>query len=215
MRKLFGVSIVSGYPVTSRMTQIRFKFDPEKLVQALTFFAARGVADLDTLKAVKLLYFADRQHLLRYGRPILGDDYCCMKNGPIPTNALSQIQDALSSSPTGDHDALFDEYLGVDRAHQYPRFILKKEPDLDVFSATDIEVLGEVLATYGSKSAWALRDLTHLDECVKRADEERLARGVGSVRIPFELFFLGTDSKLLLLVEADQENRDFAESLSW
>jgi len=72
-----------------------------------------------------------------------------------------------------------------------------------------------VLTTYGATSAWKLRDLTHLDECVKRADEERLARGVGSVRIPFELFFLGTDSKLLPLVEADQENRDFADSLSW
>jgi uncharacterized phage-associated protein len=196
------------------MTQIRFKFDPEKLVQALAFFASHGVDDLDTLKAVKLLYFADRQHLLRYGRPILGDDYYCMKNGPIPTNALSQIQDALSPNPTGDHDVLFDEYLGVDRSHQYPRFTAKKEPDVDVFSTSDLEVLGEVLTTYGATSAWKLRDLTHLDECVKRADEERLARGVGSVRIPFELFFLGTDSKLLPLVEADQENRDFADSVA-
>lgn len=197
------------------MTQIRFKFDPEKLVQSLAFFASRGVDDLDTLKAVKLLYFADREHLLMYGRPILGDDYYCMKNGPIPTNALSQIQDALSSTPTGDHDALFEEYLGVDRAHQYARFTSKKEPNLDVFSTSDLEVLDRVLNTYGSKSAWSLRDLAHLDECVRRADEERIARNVGSVRIPFELFFIGTDSKLLPLVEADQENRDFAESLTW
>ncbi|HEX3579086.1 MAG TPA: Panacea domain-containing protein [Thermoanaerobaculia bacterium] len=197
------------------MTQIRFEFDAEKLVQALAFFVSHGVKDLDTLKAVKLLYFADRKHLLRYGRPILGDDYYCMKNGPIPTNALSQIQDALSPNPTGDHDPLFDDYLGVDRAHQHPRFTPKNEPDVDVFSPSDLEVLGDVVATYGALSAWKLRDLTHLDECVKRADEERLARAVGSVRIPFELFFLGTDSKLLPLVEADQENRDFAESLSW
>jgi len=197
------------------MRPIRFKFDPEKLVQALAFFASRGVNDLDTLKAVKLLYFADRQHLLKYGRPILGDDYYCMKNGPIPTNALGQIQDALSSSPTGDHDPLFDEYFGVDRTHQHARFTLKKEPDLDVFSATDVEVLESVLEAYGDKSAWKLRELTHLDECVKLADQERLTRGVGSVRIPFELFFSGTESKLLQLVEADQDNRDFAESLSW
>jgi len=197
------------------MTQIRFKFDPEKLVQSLAFFACRGVDDLDTLKAVKLLYFADREHLLMYGRPILGDDYYCMKNGPIATNALSQIQDALSSTPTGDHDALFEEYLGVDRAHQYARFTSKKDPNLDVFSTSDLEVLDRVLKTYGGKSAWSLRDLAHLDECVRRADEERLLRNVGSVRIPFELFFIGTDSKLLPLVEADQENRDFAESLQW
>jgi uncharacterized phage-associated protein len=121
----------------------------------------------------------------------------------------------LSSNPTGDHDPLFDEYLDADQGFQYARFRLKRAPDLDVFSSTDIEVLEAVLTEYGAKSSWTLRDLTHLDECVKIADKERLARGVGSVRIPFELFFSGTESKLLPLVEADQDNRDFAESLSW
>ena len=197
------------------MRPIRFKFDSEKLVQALAFFASRGVKDLDTLKAVKLLYFADREHLLKYGRPIVGDDYYCMKNGPIPTNALGQIQDVLSPNPTGDHDALFDEYFAVSRSTEYPRLVAKKEPDLDVFSASDIEVLESVLKMYGKQTSWKLRDLTHMDECVKLADKERLARGVGSVRIPFEVFFKGSDSKLLPLVESDQENRDFAESLNW
>ena len=197
------------------MRPIRFKFDSEKLVQALAFFASRGVKDLDTLKAVKLLYFADREHLLKYGRPIVGDDYYCMKNGPIPTNALGQIQDVLSPNPTGDHDPLFDEYFTVSRSTKYPRLVSKKEPDLDVFSASDIEVLEAVLKMYGKQTSWKLRDLTHMDECVKLADKERLARGVGSVRIPFEVFFKGSDSKLLPLVESDQENRDFAESLNW
>lgn len=197
------------------MSRIHFKFDAEKLVQALVFFASRGVKDLDTLKAVKLLYFADREHLLKYGRTIIGDDYYCMKNGPIPTNALSQIQDAVSANPTGDHDTLFDEYLAVDRTSTHPRLVPMKDPDMDVFSATDVEVMTNVLEKYGDKSSWVLRNLTHDDECVKIADRERLARGMGSVRIPFELFFAGTESKLLRLVEADQEDRDFAESLNW
>lgn len=199
------------------MRPIRFKFDPEKLVQTLAFFVFRGVTDLDTMKAVKLLYFADRDHLLKYGRPIVGDDCYCMKNGPIPTNALGQIQDALSAQPTGDHDASFDEVFDVDHASQYPRFAMKpgKAPDLDVFSASDIEVLEDVLVRYGSKGAWTLRDLTHNDECVKIADQQRTTRNIGSIRIPFELFFTGTDSKLLPQVEADQETRDFAESLTW
>jgi len=197
------------------MRPIRFKFDSEKLVQALAFFASGGVKDLDTLKAAKLLYFADRDHLLKYGRPIVGDDYYCMQNGPIPTNALGQIQDVLSPNPTGDHDPLFDEHFSVDRTTKYPRLVAKKGPDLDVFSASDLEVLNHVLKEYGQQSSWKLRDLTHMDECVRLADEERLSRHTGSVRIPFEVFFKGSDSKLLPLIEDDQENRDFAESLNW
>lgn len=197
------------------MRPIRFKFDSEKLVQTLAFFASNGVKDLDTMKAAKLLYFADREHLLKYGRPIVGDDYYCMENGPIPTNALGQIQDVLSPNPRGDHDALFDEYFTVNRATKYPRLVSKKAPDLDVFSASDIEVLNDVLSTYGKLSSWKLRDLTHQDECVQLADKERSVRHVGSVRIPFEVFFKGSDSKLLPLIEEDQEDRDFAESLNW
>jgi hypothetical protein len=55
------------------MAHIRFRFAPEKLVQALAFFADRGVRDLDKMKAAKLLFHADKYHLLTYGRPVLGD----------------------------------------------------------------------------------------------------------------------------------------------
>jgi hypothetical protein len=44
------------------MPQIRFRFDAEKLVQGLTFFAGRGVRDLDKMKAAKLLFHADKYH---------------------------------------------------------------------------------------------------------------------------------------------------------
>ena len=197
------------------MRQIRFRFDSEKLVQTLAFFASRGVKGLDTLKAAKLLYFADRQHLLKYGRPIVGDDYYCMKNGPIPTVSLGQIQDVVAAAPTGDHDQLFDEYFDVDRSPKYPQLVAKKGPDMDVFSASDVEVLEDVAQKYGPKTSWELRNLSHEAECVKIADEERKARGTGSVRIPFEAFFKGTDSKLLPVLEKDQEDREFSESLNW
>jgi uncharacterized phage-associated protein len=197
------------------MRPIHFKFDSEKLVQALAYFASRGVKSLDPLKAAKLLYFADRQHLLKYGRPITGDTYYCMKNGPIPTASLGQIQDVLAEHPTGDHDPRFDEYFSVDRRNKYPQFIATKAPDLDVFSVTDIEVLQEVADRFGKKTGWQLRDLSHEDACVKAADEERLKSGRGSVPIPFQAFFDAAHESMLAVIEADQENRDFADSLSW
>jgi hypothetical protein len=36
-------------------------------------YAAAQRLSSTTMKAVKLLYFADREHLVKYGRPILGD----------------------------------------------------------------------------------------------------------------------------------------------
>jgi uncharacterized phage-associated protein len=195
---------------------IHFRFDPEKLVQAIAFFASRGVKNLDTMKCAKLLYFADRQHLLKYGRPIVGDEYHVMKDGPIPTAGLTQIQDAFKKKPEGKHDELFDKYLRVVRPvwRLYPHFELAQEPDLEVFSDSDLEVLEGVAKELGGKTAWQLRDLAHKHEGVKQADALRLKTGRGSVHMPVQAFFEGSDSDLLPLVEEDQENRDFAESLA-
>lgn len=213
------VSVLQVDPVNqigfAHVRPIHFRFSPEKMVHAIAFFASRGVKNLDTMKCAKLLYFADRQHLLKYGRPIVGDDYHVMKDGPIPTLGLKQIQDALSKNPSGAHDAAFDEYLRVVRPvwRRYPHFELAKQPDLGVFSDSDLEILEDVTKRLGGKTAWQLREIAHHDEGVRAADELRLRTGRGSVHMPFQAFFDGTDSRLLPLVEEDQDNREFAASL--
>ncbi len=73
------------------MRRLTFRFDLEKLVNALAYFAHAGVGDLTKLKAVKLLYLADQRHLFRYGRPITGDRYIAMDLGPVPESAYQLI----------------------------------------------------------------------------------------------------------------------------
>jgi uncharacterized phage-associated protein len=196
------------------MAQIRFRFNPEKLIHALAFFSVNGVADLDTMKAAKLLYFADKAHLVRYGRPILGDDYYCMKHGPIPTLSLNMIQACIAGTDDMDDSGLMADYFDVVPG-KYPRLMAKREPDLDVFSDSDLEVLQEVLSTYGSKSAWQLREIAHQQKEVQAADEQRRTSGRGSVPLPFESFLDATNEGMLSLVREGQENRDFAASLTW
>src|SRR5437588_9902015 len=45
--------------IHARMAQIRFRFAPDKLVQALVFFAHGGIRDLDKMKAAEMLFKAD------------------------------------------------------------------------------------------------------------------------------------------------------------
>ena len=143
------------------MKPIHFRFDPEKMVQAIAFFASKGVKNLDTMKCAKLLYFADRQHFLKYGRPIIGDEYFVMKDGPVPTKGLTEIQKVFGKEP---HHPLFDEYLRVARNWRlYSHFELVKEPDLNVFSDSDLEVLDDVAERLGPRTAWQLRELAHED----------------------------------------------------
>lgn len=197
------------------MNQIRFRFDPEKLVHTLAFFAKNGAEHLDTMKAAKLLYFADKLHLQKYGRPILGDDYYCMKHGPIPTLALNIIQSAIAANEAADGSELMAEYFDVDKSGKYPELVAKKDPDLDGFSDSDIEVLTEVAGKYGRLTAWDLRELAHEQPEVKAADARRLADGRGSVPMPFESFLDATNESMLELLREDQESRDFVQALTW
>lgn len=200
------------------MTQIRFRFTPEKLVQALTFLAERGVRDLDKMKAAKLLFHADKYHLLRYGRPVIGDQYACMEYGPVPSTSLNVMNDVLARDehypPTAKD--LFDEYLTVEKGFfkKYPVFRARRAPDLDVFSDSDVEALQYSLDTYGAKSAWALSEESHSEPCWKAANEGRTPGS--SVMIDYRLFFEGHPeaADMLRFVEAQQEDRDASDELA-
>ena len=59
-------------------------FNPEKSLQAVLYVANR-LERKDFHKIFKVLYFADREHLTKYGRPITGDTYVAMEYGPVPS----------------------------------------------------------------------------------------------------------------------------------
>lgn len=200
------------------MANIRFPFNPEKLVQALAYFAERGIADLDKMKAAKLLFHADKYHLLTYGRPVIGDSYACMEYGPVPSTSLNVMGDVIANDPAFPPvvKPLFDEYISVETAEQkYPVFRAKRAPDLDVFSDSDIEALDRTIAEHGKKSAWQLSEESHLELAWKIANEAR-PHG-SSVMMDYRLFFEGHPEAegVLRLVELQQEDRDFASAMAW
>ncbi|MBK5260653.1 MAG: SocA family protein [Thermoanaerobaculia bacterium] len=200
------------------MAQIRFRFNPEKLVQALAFFAERGVRDLDKMKAAKLLFHADKYHLLKYGRPVIGDQYACMEYGPVPSASLNVMNDMLADDAHFPPMAkkMFDEYLTVEKGlfRKYPVFRAKREADLDVFSDSDIEALEYAQTMCGAKTSWTLSEESHAEPCWRAANEGR-APG-GSVMMDYRLFFEGHPeaADMLRFVEAQQEDRDVSDELA-
>jgi uncharacterized phage-associated protein len=185
------------------MSRIYFQFEEEKLIQALAFLSLQGVNDLTKLKASKLLYFADKIHLNRYGRPITGDSYACMDNGPVPSISLNEMNEAIAPDESTDTPALL-RVLNVDLTSRYPIFSLKHDSLFvpDTFSRSELEVLREVADTYGKMPAGRLIDLTHEESAWNRANERR-AQG-SSVPMPFETLFDASNRDLLESVVEDQ-----------
>ena len=142
---------------------IRFKFDPEKFVACLAFFADK-TKGLDKLKAAKLMYYADKYHLLRYGRPIVGDVYLHWQYGPVPFKGLGMIHEAVTQQIRGQphpHQDLLKKYVRVNFDKPYPLLELKHTPDLAVLSESECEALQQTVERYGRYSGLQLMDLTH------------------------------------------------------
>ena len=142
---------------------IRYSFRFEKLNDLLTYLAG-AIEGLDKLKAVKFIYLADRLHLLRHVRPIVGDRYVHLQYGPVPSLSFDYINDLINP----ERDVVPTEYLSklqkrfkIIYAKPYPILETNDEYELDNLSESEILILEEIVRKYGRMPGTELINLTH------------------------------------------------------
>lgn len=128
------------------------------IIEAL-YYLLKKLNKADKIKLVKLIYLADKYHLIRYGRTITNDDYYAMEHGPVGTT----VKDVLS----------FDSFNIPSKTFKYLAALIIKEDEnhfsanpeakttFDMLSDTDREALDFVVEKFGRMGQWKLRDYTH------------------------------------------------------
>jgi hypothetical protein len=152
-----------------------FKPKLDKIVELLLYLAHRRPGS-DKRQAAKFLYLADREHLVRYGRPITFESYYALSDGPTASNAL----DLLNGSPLALKAAKVDQLpfrteIGVARDGKDTTFIREpfREVDDDLFSTSDLRVFDEILQKYGDASFDELMKVTRAHYAYARAWDTR------------------------------------------
>jgi uncharacterized phage-associated protein len=147
---------------------VHFQFDSDKFVACAAMFAAEPLRDLGRMKLCKLMYFADKHHLVRYGRPIIGDMYIRYRHGPVPSLGFAIMGKAITGSTAGPEAAnflkrKFLEYLRVKKTSGAIRaiFEVKRPPAVEYLSQSEQESIRETVKRYGRCSPYELRNLTH------------------------------------------------------
>jgi hypothetical protein len=130
-------------------------FSHKKAIQALNYLATLSGGAMNKMKAIKLIWLADRLHIRQYGRTITGDVYFALPFGPVP----STTRDILENSTTlSDLEADYaKEYLTSSR-YEYRS---NKAPDLKVFSQTDRDIIERIYAAFGSEDHFTLSEFSH------------------------------------------------------
>jgi hypothetical protein len=119
---------------------IHFQFDETKAVETLAYIATRWPG-VTTFYASKILFFAEKLHLNRYGRPIVADTFIAMPNGPVPSTIYDFIEGKLDQA--GDPEAI-TRAIEVERG-RYAHIKALRSADADALSPSDVECLGEAI----------------------------------------------------------------------
>jgi uncharacterized phage-associated protein len=141
---------------------IRFAFNASKALEALAFIASARPG-LTPLLVAKILFFADKWHINKYGRPIIADTYIAMERGPVPSTVKHFIDEKWDWVGRPDD---FDEAITINSDKYMRRHLMpgRRGPDVLRLSATDVECLNKSISFCEGKTADELSDITHFEK---------------------------------------------------
>src|SRR3989304_372932 len=140
-------------------------FKPEKALHAILYVADKLQREDNLYATLKVIYFADKDHLHRYGRFIFGDNYVAMSHGPVPSGAYDIVKYVRGDG----WDIGFEQARTAFAVKENKHIQIYENPNTDVFSDSDIECLDHAVAKYGKLSFSELKKCSH-DDAYDKAD---------------------------------------------
>ena len=134
-------------------------FKQDVAIQAVLYVLQQMGGKCDIHKCHKILYFADNEHLSRYGRSITGDSYVRMDFGPVPTC----VYDLFKAVRGDSYFASQVDDIRRDCFH----FVNNKDlvavasPDISYLSESDMEILDKYIAQLKYKDFDEVSEVSH------------------------------------------------------
>lgn len=145
------------------------------------------------MKALKLLFFADRYHLRKYGRALSDCAYFAMKNGPVASEAKNVAEEnARLCKPALAYVRHFLRRHGQYDASSLVRSVAAM--DKAVLSESDLEALDFAWQTFGHHDKETLVDITHHYPEWKRHERALASGGRRRIEMDYTDFFAEPDA---------------------
>lgn len=157
--------IAMRYDRAMRTDPIHFRFDERKGVEVLTYVAERWPG-ITPFYASKVLFVADEEHINAYGRPITGDTFIAMPNGPVPSATYALIKGQLDAF--GAPEAIF-EAIEIRQGPRYKQIFARRSANREKLSPSDEECLDNAIAFCRGRDFDELSMLTHQNPAYQRA----------------------------------------------
>ena len=144
------------------------QYSIEKVANAIIFFVEKNIEHFGKTKLMKLMYFADKEHLEKFGRVMFYDNYRKLPRGPVATFTYNII----SSTDANDGDD-FKSYIDnfsdfveiqkkdINQKNSATRFNPKNSFDNTFFSKSEIEILENIAKKYKTYTKEQISEESH------------------------------------------------------
>lgn len=134
--------------------------DTERILTPALYILCKLNNSTTKHKLFKILYFADKEHIAKYGQSFLEDNYIRMDFGPVPSKIFDYIR-ILEGTYRYDYTPQTKEAISALISVDGKNVLLKTSPDLKFLSPSAIKFLDKSIAKYRGWFFGALRDLSH------------------------------------------------------
>lgn len=148
--------------------ETNFTVNVDKALETIVWLANQRPG-LDIYHVAKIIFYADKIHLNRYGRPVVGDRYIKMDNGPVP----SIVRDLIHRNSFLSSQVLDQVESALSITGRYRESIPLRKAVLKCFSKSDLECLGESFKENIDKSFAQLRSESHQEPSWIAAEKDR------------------------------------------
>ncbi len=148
----------------------RYAVHTAKAVEVILWLA-NAKPGIDIYHVAKCAFFADKDHLNGFGRPIAGDDYDADTYGPLGRSVYRLLRrDPIEMLALGGNGLL--PFRVLDSAHWAVE--ADREANLKILSKSDVDALRNALDEIGDLSFGDLVDLTHAEPAYAAANGGRM-----------------------------------------
>ena len=133
------------------------KFDINRFLNAVLYFCKGGVTKT---KLNKLLFYADFKHYKEYTVSISGAQYAHVPFGPAPRDYDFYYPILVRQNSLEIEEIIYPNFIGEN-------FVTKQEPNLNVFSDTELHILSLVKEFFKDFNATEMSNYSHEEKGYK------------------------------------------------
>lgn len=137
-----------------------------KIKATVLYVLGRIPEGMDYIHLFKTLYFAQQEHLVRYGMPIMDDSFMARKHGPVAAltyKILRGVEGKVEVTDECLRDFMQSISVKIVDGHQIATVANGATCDIDELSVSNIKVLDKWIDKCKDIESFDLSDLSHDD----------------------------------------------------